>query len=81
MRRNQRTRPKKVDPTIALLTKDAAEDPRLKMKRRGGPPNKRRRVRGGGPTTTRNAASGVIEIPDDDLTDINSMYLSRNIYD
>jgi hypothetical protein len=48
-------------------------DPRLKMKRRGFPPNKRRRVRGGATTTTRNAASGVIEIPDDDPADINQM--------
>ena len=56
------------------LCKDAGEDPRLKMKRRGVPPNKRRRIRGGGPTTTRNAASGVIEIPDDDPADITQMY-------
>jgi DNA excision repair protein ERCC-4 len=53
---------------------DAVEDPRLQMKRRGVPPNKRRRVRGGGPSTIRNAASGVIEIPDDDPADINQMY-------
>lgn len=53
---------------------DSNEDPRLKMKRRGVPPNKRRRTRGGGQSTTRNAASGVIEIPDDDPKDISQMY-------
>ena len=58
---------------------DAGEDPRLKMKRRGVPPNKRRRVRGGGSITTRNAASGVIEIPDDDPDDISQMYLPKGI--
>ena len=52
---------------------DAVEDPRLKMKRRGAPPNKRRRVRGGGSASIRNAASGVIEIPDDDPADITRM--------
>jgi len=53
---------------------DAVEDPRLKMKRRGGvPPNKRRRIRGAGPASIRNAASGVIEIPDDDPDDITQM--------
>lgn len=50
------------------------EDPRLKMKRRGVPPAKRRRIRGGGPASIRNAASGVIEIPDDDPDDITQMY-------
>src|SRR5438046_7913215 len=58
---------------------NAGEDPRLKMKRRGFPPNKRRRVRGGGSITTRNAASGVIEIPDDDRDDISQMYLPKGI--
>ena len=53
---------------------DGGEDPRLKMKRRGAPPNKRRRTRGGGPSTIRNAASGVVEIPDDDPADITQMY-------
>ena len=54
---------------------EAVEDPRLKMKRRGAPPNKRRRIRGGGLASNRNAASGVIEIPDDDPDDISQMYL------
>ena len=54
--------------------KDSGEDPRLKMKRKGVPPNKRRRTRGGATSTTRNAASGVIEIPDDDPADITQMY-------
>jgi DNA excision repair protein ERCC-4 len=45
------------------------------MKRRGVPLNKRRRVRGGGPTSLRNAASGVIEIPDDDPDQISQLYL------
>ena len=43
------------------------------MKRKGMPPNKRRRIRGGGPASIRNAASGVIEIPDDDPEDISQM--------
>jgi DNA excision repair protein ERCC-4 len=56
--------------------KDSGEDPRLKLKRKGVPPNKRRRTRGGATSITRNAASGVIEIPDDDPADITQMYLS-----
>jgi DNA excision repair protein ERCC-4 len=63
---------KKQDDSVAKEN-DAAEDPRLKMKRRGVPPNKRRRIRGGGPASIRNAASGVIEIPDDDPADITQM--------
>ena len=51
---------------------DSAEDPRLKMKRKGIPPNKRRRVRGGAVSSSRTAA-GVIEIPDDNPTDIAEM--------
>jgi len=31
-------------------------------------------MRGGGPITSRNAASGVVEIPDDDPDDITQMY-------
>lgn len=45
------------------------------MKRTAVPPNKRRRFRGGGPSTTRNATSGVIEIPDDDPSEIDQLYL------
>jgi hypothetical protein len=46
------------------------------MKRKGVLPNKRRRTRGGATSITRNAASGVIEIPDDDPADVTQMYLS-----
>jgi len=57
---------------MILLTVDGGEDPRLKMKRRGVPPNKRRRVRGGAAITSR-SASGVIEIPDDDPSDLSQL--------
>jgi hypothetical protein len=79
-RSNYSKRNQKTETTMVYFSRDqklipdSSEDPRLKMKRRGVPPNKRRRTRGGGQNTTRNAASGVIEIPDDDLKDISQMY-------